>query len=190
MGHLLAADPAQQMAKQGCLCNTKHSLQAPGSEFTLSVPQLSRPGHGARLGDSRSPTALLALETARVEHLQRASPGNRIQEAGGGEQLARWAVAQHSERREVTSAGRAYTLCSSIWAPRETGAIRKGREVSYFINARLLASLHRPCGRWESETGEGVAMRAKGVGRNRWGGGTRSGGARGGGMVAPSRDPD
>lgn len=52
-----------------------------------------------------------------------------------------------------------------IWAPEETGAILKVREVRYVINARLLASLHRPRGRWEREGV--VARREKGVGRNR-----------------------
>lgn len=71
------------------------------------------------------------------------------------------------EQRE-RRAGRLPALLHSpgyIWAPEETGAILKVREVRYVINARLLASLHRPRGRWESEGV--VARREKGVGRNR-----------------------
>lgn len=71
------------MAKQGCLYNTEDSLQAPGSEIPLSVPQLSRPRHEARTGDSRIPTELRARESARVEHLQSSRQGNQIQEAEG-----------------------------------------------------------------------------------------------------------
>lgn len=52
------------MAKQGRLYNTECSLQASGSKVTLTAPKLSRPGHVARMGDSRIPKELLALEGA------------------------------------------------------------------------------------------------------------------------------
>lgn len=42
MAHLLVANSARQMAKQGRLYNTERSLQAPGSEVLLAVPELSR----------------------------------------------------------------------------------------------------------------------------------------------------
>lgn len=43
MDHLPATNSARQMAKQGRLYNTERSLQAPGSDVRLTVPELSRP---------------------------------------------------------------------------------------------------------------------------------------------------
>lgn len=39
MDHLPATNSARQMAKQGRLYNTERSLQAPGSEVRLTVPE-------------------------------------------------------------------------------------------------------------------------------------------------------
>lgn len=69
------------MAKQGRLYNTECSLQASGSKVTLTAPKLSRPGHVARMGDSRIPKELLALEGAWEKHLQSDAQGNRIQDS-------------------------------------------------------------------------------------------------------------
>lgn len=157
----LAANPAQQMAGQGCLPKTGHSPQAPGYAIALCAPRLSRSSHGARRGASRTPTEPCALEGAHGEHLQRAS---RCWETMPGRRRAAGLWGEPRERR----AGRLPVLLHSpgyIWAPEETGAILKVREVRYVINARLLASLHRPRGRWESEGV--VARREKGLGRNR-----------------------
>lgn len=44
MDHLLAADSARQMATQGRLYNTEHSLQAAGSEVLLTVRHCGQEG--------------------------------------------------------------------------------------------------------------------------------------------------
>lgn len=111
MGHLPAANSARQMAKQGCLYNREHSLHAPGSEIMLTVPQLSRPNHAARMGDSRIPEEPLALERARVERLRSERPGKPY--PGGREQLIWWAVTKHSKLRAAENpTSHSYSLFS------------------------------------------------------------------------------
>lgn len=90
----------------------EHFLQAPGSEITHSVPHLSRPSHVARMGDSRIPKELPALGSP-CRAPAKCQSGKPY--PGGGEQLAWWAVAQHTKLRVVKSAGHSYNPFSYIW---------------------------------------------------------------------------